>query len=100
MNSLYVLRTSTLDSVADSARSVDGAGSVAGARSLAGTGFFVGAGFFEAAGFSVGKIGLQTVPATLAAVPGLLVTAERAGGVELVERVGPHHAGAQPVGDG
>src|SRR3954464_13408489 len=48
----------------------------------------------------LGKVGLQTVPATLAAVPRLLVAAERRGGVELVERVGPHHARAQLVGDG
>ena len=33
------------------------------------------------------------MPAALAAVAGLLVAAERAGRVELVERVGPHHAG-------
>src|SRR3984885_2559928 len=46
------------------------------------------------------EVGLQPVPATFPAVPGFLVAAERRGRVELVERVGPHHAGAQPVGDG
>src|SRR5262245_10687836 len=49
---------------------------------------------------SVGKIGLQAVPATLAAVSGLLVATERRGRVELVEGVRPHHARAQLVGDG
>ena len=44
------------------------------------------------------QVGLQAVAAALAAVARLLVAAERAGRVELVERVGPHHAGAQLVG--
>src|SRR3954470_12977194 len=48
---------------------------------------------------SADKVALQAVAAALAAVARLLVTAEGAGGVELVERVGPHHACAQLVRD-
>src|SRR3712207_8500958 len=48
----------------------------------------------------LGTVRLQAVPAALTAVTGLLVPAERRGRVELVERVGPHHAGAQLVGHG
>src|SRR3954467_6951505 len=48
----------------------------------------------------LGKVRLQAVPAALTAVTGFLVAAERRRGVELVERVGPDHAGPQPVGDG
>src|SRR5262245_65564423 len=48
----------------------------------------------------VGKVRLQTVPAAFATVAGLLVTAERRGRVELVERVGPDDTGPQLVGDG
>ena len=44
------------------------------------------------------QVGGEAVAAALAAVAGLLVAAERAGRVELVERVGPHHAGAQRAG--
>src|SRR4051812_25503308 len=43
------------------------------------------------------EVGLQPVAAALAAVPRLLVAAERRRGVEAVERVGPHHAGPQLV---
>ena len=50
------------------------------------------------AGVDSSQVGLQTVAAALAAVARLLVAAEGAGRVELVERVGPHHAGAQLVG--
>src|SRR5438552_1431676 len=46
-----------------------------------------------------GKVALQAVPAALATVPGLLVPAEGRSRVEPVERVGPHHTGAQLVGD-
>src|SRR5579864_1850350 len=42
------------------------------------------------------EVGLQPVPAALPAVAGFLVTPERRGRVELVERVRPDHAGAQP----
>src|SRR3954468_13638467 len=48
----------------------------------------------------LGKVRLQAVPAALTAVTGLLVSAERRRRVELVERVGPHHSGAQLVGHG
>src|SRR4029453_7133530 len=48
----------------------------------------------------LGKVRLQAVPAALTAVTGFLVPAERRGRVELVERVGPHHTGAQLVGHG
>src|ERR1700683_1997785 len=41
------------------------------------------------------EIGLQPVPTAFAAVAGFLVASERRGRVELVERVGPHHAGPQ-----
>src|SRR5213076_2277017 len=47
-----------------------------------------------------GKVGLQSLPAALPAVARFLVPAERRGGIELVERVRPDHAGAQLVGDG
>src|SRR5574341_2607327 len=43
-------------------------------------------------------VGGEALAAALAAEPGLLVAAERARGVELVEGVGPHNAGAQPAG--
>src|SRR6266571_5159099 len=46
------------------------------------------------------KVSLQPLTAAFPAVPGFLVPAERRGRVELVEGVGPHHAGAQLVGDG
>src|SRR5687768_4010308 len=39
------------------------------------------------------EVGAEAMDATLAAVSGLLVAAERAGGVEAVEGVGPYHAG-------
>src|ERR1044072_2994302 len=42
-------------------------------------------------------VGLQAVPAALAAVPRLLVAAERRRGVELVEGVRPDPPGAQLV---
>src|SRR6185369_12279113 len=59
------------------------------------------AAFFAGAlvAFLVGKVSLQTLAATFPAVPGFLITAERRRRVELVERVGPNHAGAQLVGD-
>src|SRR5580692_231816 len=44
------------------------------------------------------EVGLQAVPAAFPAVTGFLVPPERGGRVELVERVGPHHAGPQPGG--
>src|SRR4026208_354082 len=44
------------------------------------------------------EVGPQPVAAALAAVARLLVAAERRRRVEAVERVGPHHAGAQLVG--
>src|SRR5437764_1371086 len=47
---------------------------------------------------TLGKVCLQPLAATLPAVSGFLVPAERCRRVELVERVRPHHAGAQPVG--
>src|SRR4029453_11600582 len=37
----------------------------------------------------------QPMAAALTPVPRLLVAAERAGGIEAVERVGPHHPGPQ-----
>src|SRR3712207_50764 len=46
----------------------------------------------------LGTVRLQAVPAALAAVTGLLVAAERRGRVELVERVRPDDARAEPVG--
>src|SRR5687767_1164042 len=45
------------------------------------------------------EVRLQAVAAALAAVTGLLVAAERRGRVELVERVGPDHAGPELVRD-
>src|SRR6185369_15157740 len=59
------------------------------------------AAFFAGAlvAFLVGKVSLQTLAATFPAVPGFLITAERRRRVELVERVGPDHSGAQLVGD-
>src|SRR4051794_2052610 len=42
------------------------------------------------------EVSLQTLPAAFPAVAGFLVTPERRRRVELVERVGPHHAGPQP----
>ena len=44
------------------------------------------------------QVGRQAVAAALAAEARLLVAAERARRVEAVERVGPHHAGPQPLG--
>src|SRR6516162_7030912 len=42
------------------------------------------------------EVGLQAVPAALPAETGLLVPAERRGGIEPVERVRPDHPGPQP----
>src|ERR1700722_15965814 len=44
------------------------------------------------------EVRLQAVPAAPAAVAGFLVAAEWGRRVELVERIGPHHAGPQPGG--
>src|SRR5690242_6813278 len=44
------------------------------------------------------QIRLEAVASTLAAETGLLVAAERRRRVEAVERVRPHHPGAQPLG--
>src|SRR5688572_6301492 len=80
MKSLYVLRTAS--------------------RAPSAGAFFVDGAARVPAGCSSGKVGLQTVAAALPAVARLLVAPERAGRIELVERVRPDDAGAHLVGDG
>src|ERR1700759_4521968 len=98
MNSLYVLRTASRGAAAGSGRSA----TATALPAFLPADFFAGAGVFAGASvrFLVGKVGLQPVPAALAAVTGLLVAAERRRRVELVERVGPDDAGPELVGDG
>src|SRR5579875_496900 len=108
MNSLQVLRTASRTSAAAGAATAPAAGAawlplavvlpaaVLAAAVLAAA--RVPRPLPEAGGLSGMEVGLQTVPAALAAEAGFTVSDERAGGVEPVVGVGPHHAGPQPLG--